>query len=86
MLARMSTMVTHDDVTPPSAPQHQCINAACNCNDLVSAGACTEWCMANAVEAGAVATGKARATECRCGHDTCRMVAATPGTPQRGMS
>lgn len=84
----MSSNVTHDDITPPPAPAHRCINASCGCDDLVSAGACGEWCMANTVEVADLERGKAQTTECDCGHATCaaneRMAAA--GTPERGMA
>ena len=83
----MSTDVTHDDATPPAAPRHQCINASCGCNDLVSAGACAEWCMANTVEAGDVASGKAQPAVCNCRHETCIVNGAPAGgTPERGMA
>lgn len=84
----MSTEITHDDVTPPPAPAHQCINASCGCNDLISAGTCSEWCMANTTELADVERGKADIGRCGCGHDTCltNKGAVGAGTPQRGMS
>jgi hypothetical protein len=83
----MSTEITHDDVTPPAAPDHQCINASCGCNDLVSAGACSEWCMGHTTELADVQQGKDQLTECGCGHGTCALNQGTlAGTPQRGMS
>jgi len=57
---------------PPPAPRHQCLNVLCGCNDLVSAGTCSEWCAANTVEASDVELGKASpAGACACNHDTC---------------
>jgi len=84
----MSTNVTHDDITPPPAPRHHCINASCGCSDLVSAGACGEWCMANTVELADVSSGKAQAAACGCAHPACaaNSGAAAGGTPERGMS
>ncbi|MGD0475039.1 MAG: hypothetical protein ABSB70_17745 [Candidatus Velthaea sp.] len=84
----MTTNVTHGDATPPPAPDHQCINVSCGCNDLVSAGACSEWCMGHTTELADVERGKAAPGECNCGHGTClnRFAAAGSGTPQRGMS
>jgi|GEM_PF-1620436 len=74
-------------IEPPPAPAHQCINVACGCNDLVSAGACSEWCSANTIEAADVERGKASlASECGCGHATCRGNRASRGTPERGVS
>jgi hypothetical protein len=83
----MTTAMTHDDATPPAAPDHQCINASCGCNDLVSAGACSEWCMGNTTELSDVQRGKDALSACNCGHETCRQQAgAGAGTPERGMS
>jgi hypothetical protein len=84
----MSTEVIHDDITPPAAPDHQCINASCGCNDLVSAGACGEWCMANTTELADVKKGKDAVSACGCGHAICteHEGAVHAGTPQRGMS
>ncbi len=84
---RMSTAITHDDVTPPAAPDHQCINAGCGCNDLVSAGPCSEWCSAHTVELADLNKNRAALEACNCGHATCvNAAAALVGTPQRGMS
>jgi hypothetical protein len=82
------TSNTHDDATPPAAPDHQCINVSCGCNDLVSAGACSEWCMGHTTELADVERGKAALTDCTCGHQTCvdNHAPSAPGTPQRGMS
>jgi hypothetical protein len=84
----MTTNVTHGDATPPAAPDHQCINVSCGCNDLVSAGACSEWCMGHTTELADVERGKAELVACSCGHATCVATrgASAPGTPQRGMS
>jgi hypothetical protein len=84
----MSTQITHDDITPPAAPDHQCINASCGCNDLVSAGACTEWCMGHTTELADLQRGKDAVQACECGHQTClaNRGAAHAGTPERGMS
>lgn len=72
---------------PPPAPDHQCINAACGCNDLVSAGPCSEPCAANTVEMADVERGTASlTTACNCGHALCAGNRATRGTPKRGMS
>lgn len=76
-------------IEPPPAPRHQCINANCGCNDLVSAGPCTEWCAAHGVELGDIERGKARVEPCECGHAVCneQMPArrgGVPGTPERG--
>jgi hypothetical protein len=74
-------------IDPPPAPAHQCINAACGCNDLVSAGPCHEWCSANTVELADAESGKASlAAECGCGHALCDANRAGRGTPERGMS
>jgi hypothetical protein len=84
----MSTEITHDDITPPAAPDHQCINASCGCNDLVSAGGCSQWCTAHTTELADLQQGKAEAGPCECGHGTClgNRGAVGAGTPQRGMS
>ncbi len=74
-------------IDPPPAPAHQCINAACGCNDLVSAGPCSEWCSANTVELADVERGKVPLTaNCSCGHDICTANRGSRGTPERGMS
>ncbi|HEY0395695.1 MAG TPA: hypothetical protein VGD01_14445 [Candidatus Elarobacter sp.] len=74
-------------IDPPPAPAHQCINAACGCNDLVSAGPCSEWCGTNTVELVDVESGKASLTTgCECGHPLCAANAASRGTAERGMS
>ena len=74
-------------IEPPPAPQHQCLNVLCGCNDLVSAGTCSEWCAANTVEAADVERGKASlAGGCNCGHATCAQNRAARGTPERGLS
>jgi hypothetical protein len=74
-------------IEPPPAPQHQCLNVLCGCNDLVSAGTCSEWCAANTVEAADVERGKASsAGACGCGHATCAQNRAARGTPERGLS
>jgi hypothetical protein len=73
-------------IEPPPAPRHQCINAACACNDLVSAGPCSERCAANTVELADVERGKATLTGCSCGHDSCHGGRGSRGTPERGMS
>lgn len=75
-------------VTEP-APAHQCINAACGCNDLVSAGPCHEWCAAHGVELADVERGRAPIETCGCGHAICREQMAARGgrltaTPERG--
>ncbi len=84
----MSSEITHNDATPPPAPDHQCINVSCGCNDLVSAGACSEWCMANTTELADVERGKDAVAPCDCGHATCKANAGAvlAGTPERGMS
>jgi len=72
---------------PGDAPAHQCINASCGCNDLVTAGGCSEWCMGNGVEQADLETGKARPVTCGCGHATCHAHGKTGvGTPERGMA
>jgi hypothetical protein len=74
-------------IDPPPAPAHQCINAACGCNDLVSAGPCSEWCAANTVELADVEAGKASLdVDCACTHAICRANRGARGTSQRGMS
>jgi hypothetical protein len=74
-------------IDPPPAPAHQCINAACACNDLVSAGPCHEWCGANTTELADVHAGKASlTTDCGCCHALCDASRAARGTPKRGMS
>jgi hypothetical protein len=74
-------------IDPPPAPAHQCINAACGCNDLVSAGPCSEFCSANTVELADVERGKASlSADCNCGHDLCSANRGSRGTPDRGMS
>jgi len=71
----------------PHAPAHQCINAACGCNDLVGAGPCAEWCSANTVELADVERGKASlSASCECGHAACDANRGSRGTPERGMS
>lgn len=74
-------------IDPPRAPAHQCINAACGCNDLVSAGPCSEFCSANTVELANVERGKGSlSADCNCAHDVCAANRSTRGTPERGMS
>jgi hypothetical protein len=74
-------------VEPPPAPQHQCLNAACGCNDQVSAGTCSEWCAANTVEMADVERGNASPNvACGCDHATCALDRSRRGTPERGMS
>ena len=75
-------------IEPPPAPRHQCINAACGCNDLVSAGPCSEWCAAHTVELADALTGKVRrdTVRCECGHEICIENQRALGTPERGMS
>jgi hypothetical protein len=74
-------------IDPPPAPAHQCINAACGCNDLVSAGPCAEWCSANTTELADVEGGRASLTaDCGCGHALCDGNRAARGTSERGMS
>jgi hypothetical protein len=74
-------------IDPPPAPRHQCINIACGCNDLVSAGTCSEWCAAHTVEAADVEHGKARPDSgCECGHVACVANYGTRGTPERGLA
>jgi hypothetical protein len=87
----MSTVPDVAGVTPhEEAPDHQCINAGCGCNDGVTAGGCSEWCMANTVEAMDLENGKVTTIPtCECGHATCRermekgLIGA--GTAKRGM-
>jgi hypothetical protein len=60
---------------------------ACGCNDLVSAGPCSEWCSAHTVEAADVVKGEETPNAgCNCGHDTCRRNRSERGTPERGLS
>ncbi len=78
-------------IDPPPGPDHQCLNANCGCNDLVSAGPCTLWCAEHGTEAAAHERGDAGIEPCQCGHDICRerMPARTgtaSGTPERGKS
>jgi hypothetical protein len=73
-------------IEPGAAPDHQCINAACGCNDQVSAGPCSEFCSAHTVEASDLARGDAALEPCGCGHDLCRKNEAGRGTPERGLS
>jgi hypothetical protein len=73
-----------DDLPP--APRHQCLNMACGCNDLVSAGPCSEWCAAHTIELVDVEQGKVRPTDCLCGHDVCIQNSIVRGTPERGMA
>ena len=71
---------------PYPGPAHQCINVSCGCNDLVSAGPCSEWCSAHTTEAKDVESGKARRESCACGHGLCARNVAARGTPERGLS
>lgn len=74
-------------IDPPPAPAHQCLNALCGCNDLVSAGTCSEWCAANTVEVADVERGSASPVgSCGCAHATCAQNAGARGTAERGMS
>jgi hypothetical protein len=73
-------------IEPGSGPDHQCINAACGCNDQVSAGPCSEYCSANTVEASDLVRGDAALDPCGCGHARCRENEAGRGTPERGLS
>lgn len=74
-------------IDPPPAPAHQCINASCGCNDLVSGGPCSEWCSANTTELADVERGAASlSTACACGHATCTANSASRGTAERGMA
>jgi hypothetical protein len=60
---------------------------ACGCNDLVSAGPCSEWCSAHTTEAADVAKGQASSdVACNCAHETCRRNRFARGTPERGLS
>jgi hypothetical protein len=77
--------VTHE-ITPPPGPDHQCINASCGCNDLVTAGGCAEWCMEHTTEAGDLKRGKSSIEDCKCGHATCINSRPAPGTAERGMA
>jgi hypothetical protein len=62
------------------------LNAACGCNDLVSAGTCSEWCAGNTVEMADVERGASPNVACNCGHATCTANRGLRGTPERGMS
>lgn len=74
-------------IEPPPAPQHQCLNVSCGCNDLVSAGTCSEWCAANTVELADVERGKeSPSAACGCAHATCAQNPGVRGTPERGVS
>ncbi|HEX3467306.1 MAG TPA: hypothetical protein VHT05_04440 [Candidatus Elarobacter sp.] len=74
-------------IDPPPAPAHQCLNVLCGCNDLVSAGTCSEWCAANTVEVAEVEGGTASPHgRCDCGHATCAGSGGARGTPERGLS
>ena len=84
-------MQTTSSIEPPAGPDHQCINANCGCNDLVSAGPCNLWCSEHGVEAADVQRGRSGIEACECGHDACReRMAARTGTPsstpERGQS
>lgn len=81
-------MSTPPYVQPDAAPAHQCLNVSCGCNDLVSAGPCSEWCGANTTEAADVETGKAALSAvCGCGHGSCAdNRGGMRGTPERGLS
>jgi hypothetical protein len=69
----------------PEPPRHQCVNLDCGCNDLNSAGTCSEWCAANTVELADVEKGKAAVTGlCECLHITCIENPVVRGTPERG--
>lgn len=57
-------------IDPGPAPQHHCINANCGCDDLVSAGTCSEWCAENTVELVEIERGEPF-SPCACGHDVC---------------
>lgn len=71
---------------PTPGPAHQCINVSCGCNDLVTAGPCSEWCSAHTTEAKDVIKGEATTEACGCGHDVCARNRSTRGTPERGLS
>lgn len=58
------------EIEPPRAPRHRCINAACGCTDLVSAGPCSEWCSANGIELTDAMKGQPLPS-CGCGHQLC---------------
>ena len=74
-------------VEPSRGPAHQCLNMSCGCNDLVSAGPCSEWCSAHTVEAADVAKGDATIeVTCGCGQDACRANSSLRGKPERGLS
>jgi hypothetical protein len=81
----------NSSITPPPGPDHQCINANCGCNDLVSAGPCNLWCSEHGVELADLERGKASVESCSCGHAICaeRMAARTgtvSATAERGVS
>jgi hypothetical protein len=60
---------------------------ACGCNDLVTAGMCSEWCSAHTTEAAAIAHGESSPdASCNCAHETCRRNRSERGTPERGLS
>ncbi len=75
-------------IDPPPAPAHQCLNVSCGCNDLVSAGPCSEWCSAHTTEAADVERGKdSLSANCGCGHEACLANrGGARGTPERGVS
>ncbi|HEY4440318.1 MAG TPA: hypothetical protein VGN14_07655 [Candidatus Elarobacter sp.] len=78
-------LIDVDDIPP--APRHQCLNVVCGCNDLVSAGTCSEWCAANTIELIDVERGRATMdAPCDCGHALCLENRSVRGTPERGMS
>ena len=84
-------MQTSTSVDPPPGPDHQCLNANCGCNDLVSAGPCNLWCSEHGIEAAALERGAATVEPCACGHDICgeRMAARTgsiSASAERGVS
>jgi hypothetical protein len=59
---------------PGPAPPHQCLNVLCGCDDLVSAGPCSEWCAAHTLEAAEVDRGVRPASLwCGCGHEICTL-------------
>lgn len=75
-------------IDPPPAPAHQCLNASCGCNDLVSAGPCSEWCSAHTVEAADVERDAATlSVTCGCAHEACvANRGRATGTAERGLS
>ncbi len=84
-------MSMQTSIEPPAGPDHQCINANCGCNDLVSGGPCDLWCSEHGVEAADVQKGRAGVDACACGHEPCReRMAARTGTlsatAERGVS